>query len=94
MEALGEEIDLCQSNGQYPMINGYGDFNFPDQKWQNASIPAPLSSITGEAEQFNALVDLMHRHLLSQIIRDPTRVNNILDLILLNKEDEVMKYEF
>ena len=35
----------------------------------------------------------MNRHLLSQIIKDPRRINNILDLILLNKEDEVMKYE-
>ena len=32
MDKLSEEIDLCQANGQYPLINGYGDYNFPEQK--------------------------------------------------------------
>ena len=93
MAEIGEEIDLCQANGQYPMINGYGDYNFPDQKWESSATPSSLSSSSVEAIQFNALVDLMNRHLLTQIIRDSTRVNNILDLILVNREDVVSSYE-
>ena len=35
----------------------------------------------------------MNKHLLSQVIRDPTRINNILDLILVNRENGIRKYE-
>ena len=56
-------------------------------------LPCLLLSGASEALQFNALLEFMKAHLLFQIIRDPTRKNNIIDLILCNKGNEVNKYE-
>ena len=68
LEELSSTIDMCQSNGQYPNINGFGDYNFPDQRWSTGVLPSPLLSISLESTQFNHLPTFMRRHLLFQIV--------------------------
>ena len=39
LEDLSNVIELCQSNGQYPNINGFGDYNFPEQRLTTGVLP-------------------------------------------------------
>ena len=93
MKKISQEIDMGQANGQYQNLIGLGDFNFPNAKWTTGMLPSNLQTISHEGKQFNILIDFMKEHLLFQLVRDPTRINNIVDLIIVNNEDIVQSYK-
>ena len=67
-----------------PVVIG-GDFNFPNQKWEN-KWPKIDVGFTDQQEQF---VNLVNRFCLYNYVDKPTRVDNILDLILCNDIDMI-----
>ena len=68
-----------------------GDFNFPFLKWyeiENVVIhEAKSGSTRDEQKQANSLLDLAENFFMSQIISEPTRINNTIDLAFTNSSD-------
>lgn len=60
----------------------FGDFNFPSINWQ--SLTVPTSGTTNDSCRF---LDLCLTFNLTQVINEPTRLDNILDLLLTNTPD-------
>ena len=92
MNKISQEINLAQANGQYPNICGLGDYNFPEVCWENGMLPSPTTSSSQEGQNQNILLGFMRDHLLFQMVQDPTRMKNILDLIMVNDETIVSNY--
>jgi hypothetical protein len=59
-----------------------GDFNITEIDWSNAST-STISALP------NLLLDIVHDNFLSQMIFEPTRDRNILDLVLTTSTDYV-----
>ena len=65
-----------------------GDFNFPVLSWKTApslNTPSPSAS---ELLEFTE-----EKNLFTQLVKEPTRGDNTLDLILTNTPRYVMEYE-
>ena len=66
-----------------------GDFNAPDLKWNGLK----LTNSSFNSEQ---LLEIIDEHGLTQLVKEPTRDDNILDLVLTNnvniKQQVYMKY--
>ncbi|CAL8335506.1 unnamed protein product [Boreogadus saida] len=60
-----------------------GDFNFPKIDWEHGS------TTLDESEEM--LMRFIDSNFLSQIVREPTRSPNILDLVITNKPDYVVE---
>ena len=72
-----------------PTIWFSGDFNAPDISWQ-------VPSVLPGSSNFNThqlLIDISQHHGLSQMITEPTRLNNILDLFFTNLPTLIQEVE-
>ena len=61
-----------------------GDFILPNINWDNISCTTPSSD-------GNRLCEIVLDHSLQQLVKEPTRGGNILDLLLTNVEERVNK---
>ena len=68
-----------------------GDFNLPNIDWETLNISSELG-VNGTLSA-KALLDLMSGNFLSQVVDKPTRVNNILDLVLTNRSQYIADIE-
>ena len=59
-----------------------GDFNFRNINWNTLS-----SSVSKE----NRFIEMVHELNMTQHVRDPTRLHNILDLCLSPDDDSILK---
>ena len=59
-----------------------GDMNYPDIDWQDWT----LKTGNKYTNLHNNFLDMIDEHHLSQVIKDPTRRENTLDLFLMNNE--------
>ena len=68
-----------------------GDLNFPFIEWNEEGDTVIYHKKSGstkdEQTQFKSLLNLTDNHLLEQIIAEPTRNNNILDLVFTNNTE-------
>ena len=78
--------DYLDNSGNYDVYIT-GDFNFPNIDWETLNISSELG-INGTLSA-QALLDLMSGNFLSQVVDKPTRINNILDLLLTNRSQYV-----
>ena len=63
-----------------------GDFNLPEFDWQTGTHP------TGSSHQAcSKLMELIDAHFLTQLVKEPTRGRNTLDLVLSNKSQDVIE---
>ena len=69
-----------------------GDFNFPFVKWKRLpnnsclwEYKANTNATTDEKQQFEKLINLCNNQCMLQIIEEPTREENTLDLIFTNE---------
>ena len=72
-----------------PMIWLSGDFNAPDINWQ-------VPSVLPGSSNFNThqlLINISQHHGLSQMVTEPTRLNNTLDLFFTNLPTLIQKVE-
>ena len=86
MSLVLNTITEVQSHGAYPNILGFGDFNFPQLKWTQGALPPPQSPNSQLGTQCNAVLSMMRDHLLYQAVTEPTRLDNILDLVFTNNQ--------
>ena len=61
-----------------------GDFNYRDIDWENN---------VGSSSDSEEFINVVNDNFLKQLVNQPTRDNNILDLILTNKENLVCDLE-
>ena len=76
---------------KYHDINIMGDFNFPNIDWLSLSCSPSLGH--EQHESGLALLDFIQHNMLLQIVDQPTRGNNILDLFLTNNDRVIRNVE-
>ena len=84
MNDLTTSLDKILSNAHKNIILG-GDFNFPGIDWVNKQVK-PQSPYADLHQDF---IDLTKTFSLSQLVREPTRVSNVLDLLLTNIPERI-----
>ncbi|CAB4043273.1 Hypothetical predicted protein, partial [Paramuricea clavata] len=77
-----EELNQILSEISTSDIILLGDFNISDINWNNIS-PQRDSLLE------NLLIDIVHEHFFSQLVNEPTRGSNILDLVLTTSTDHI-----
>ena len=81
---LEESVQLLQTtNGKHIILAG--DFNCPDINWENMTV----KNGAADREVQQALLDLSTEHGLTQVHNQPTRDNNMLDLVFTNNSSLV-----
>ena len=79
---LQTALDTVLSSSQNPKMVLVGDFNIPEFDWNTdcASVNSPNATF---------LSDIIHDNFLFQLVKDPTRNGNILDLVFVTSLDLV-----
>ena len=80
MEEFSRSLDLLLKNLNQTIILG-GDFNLPDIDWEN-SLVLPSATNKGQCEH---LLSGLDDHALTQIQKEPTRDENLLNLCITDK---------
>jgi hypothetical protein len=82
--ALNQSLRLLPNNGPLPNVILGGDFNLPDIDWDNYTVkPNPQYG-----QKVNRLLlDIAEEHGLQQDVHEPTRLDNILDLLFTTYPD-------
>ncbi len=87
MSKLWQAIDSRPS--PLPDLIVTGDSNFPIIKWPGGQIEGGSRE---DKEAARALLDVTEQLFLMQEITEPTRKNNILDLIFINNHEIIHEY--
>ena len=77
---LQTALDIVPSSSPSSEMVLVGDFNIPDWNTTCASVDSPNTSL---------LSDIIHGHFLFQLVKYPTRIGNILDLVFVTSLDLV-----
>ena len=85
MEKINEIMEPYRHSSLEKVI--LGDFNFPGINWNNDTICG------NDKLQAQLLLDFMDNHNFMQHIKEPTRKNNILDLVMTQNQTLVHNYE-
>ena len=80
------KVQECKNN---PTVLLAGDFNAPHIDWQSFSVKPGSSYFTVQ----NSLIDIVQDHGLSQVVMEPTRIDNILDLFFTTNPSQIKKVE-
>lgn len=72
-----------------PEVIMVGDFNFPQINWNTREVQGGTRQ---SGTQAKCLLDLMMECNLTQHIQEPTRINNILDLVLTKNPEGIHSY--
>ena len=87
LEALNHA--LCHlTQKSFPNILLTGDFKLPSISWSDDNYTIQSNPTYG-TEINNKFLDIVNDHSLSQHVLEPTRGNNILDLVFTTKPDMV-----
>jgi hypothetical protein len=86
LQELNISLSKLSKNGSLPNVLLGGDFNLPDIEWENNTIK---SNPQYGYKVNRLLLDTLEEHGLHQCVRKPTRLNNILDLIVTTNPDLV-----
>ena len=79
-EELVKSLDLMPKNSNQTIVLG-GDFNLPGIDWDNGVVNPKAAN----KSQCELLLSSLDTHALAQIHKEPTREENILDLLITNK---------
>ena len=88
LKKLQDQIDAVP-NPLSPDLYIMGDFNLPHIDWTSRSILSCQSA--SDSESCNQLLSFMDKNFLSQLVDLPTKDSNILDLVLTNKSQDILK---
>ena len=83
LDAIDESLQRIGSDKNVILLGG--DFNLPGWDWKSNQV-RPKSPYPGAHHRFG---EVLNDHGLSQIIQEPTRENNILDLIATNRPNQI-----
>ena len=88
MDKLQELIDSYSRDDRSPDIYVLEDFNMPLFNWEESVMPTnPPNSAYGRLMKF------LEANFLTQMVREPTRGNNTLDLLLTTKPQDVIEIQ-
>ena len=76
-----------------PTVLMLGDFNLPFINWNDHSLGTGGRVSAADRSSAGTLIQLVENHFLQQFVSEPTRNQNILDLILCNNEDLIHSTE-
>ena len=79
-EELAKSLDLMPKNSNQTIVL-VGDFNLPGIDWDNGVVNPKAAN----KSQCELLLSSLDTHALAQIHKEPTREENILDLLITNK---------
>ena len=82
--------EICRLLIPMPSIILTGDFNFPMIQWSSGDVSGTTVNIRIQCE---ILMRFTSELFMTQIIRESTRGNNILDLLYINDEDLILKVD-
>ena len=86
LKALDKSLRSLASNGALPNVILSGDMNLPSIDWDNLTV----KSNPQYGYMVNRLfLDIVEEHALHQNVHEPTRLDNILDLVLTTYPDTV-----
>ena len=80
-----------QTRNKHKNILVAGDFNLPHLTWSDD--PSTQYATTNNRECTETLLSFMDKNFMSQYINKPTRVNNILDLVITNDMNLIKEVE-
>jgi hypothetical protein len=87
-----ESIELSQANsGKFSNVIGLGDYNLPMIQWPEGSYPSGDSQTSRQA---GLLLTWMQSLFLEQKVLSPTRLNNVLDLVLMSNQEQFSHVTF
>ena len=81
MSRADQAIKMAQAHGKYGKVVTMGDFNMKEINWSDGSRNTGTSSA---GAQRGILFGFMDDHFMEQLVREPTREENILDLVMEN----------
>ena len=85
---FGESLDRLSTNPNAHVLTG-GNFNFPGFVLETGTLK-PKATAVGQHREF---LELIRDHGLEQMVTEPTRLNNTLDLILTNTPGLIPRVE-
>ena len=80
------KVQECKNN---PTVLLAGDFNAPHIDWRSFSVKPGSSYFTVQ----NSLIDIVQDYGLSQVVMEPTRIDNILNLFFTTNPSQIKKVE-
>ena len=87
-ECLSIIQDFVESiPGSTPELFIGGDFNLPFIDWYSRSISTNSTKTSDDRLSCNALLEFMSANFLDQLVEEPTREKNILDLVFTNNPE-------
>ena len=89
-DLLYREINYQITRHQHTVI--MGDFNLPDINWDNIDVQSYYTDRSGREQRQTSsekFIELMQNNFLIQNVNEPTRLDNILDLVLSTEENLV-----
>lgn len=86
---LQEHMDTLTKDERTPDIYILGDFNLPGIDWEYCT--QSQSEHSNSQGAGNTLLEFMDYNFLTQMIQEPTRGENTLDLVLTNKPQDVIE---
>ena len=88
LSEVEQYLKQISSSGNIMLL---GDFNFPFLKWKEVEDSVIYSIVSGstkdEQNQAQALLNIADYFFLSQVITEPTRLENTIDLVFTNNPD-------
>ena len=89
--ALGEVSKaICSLGTPMPLVVICGDFNLPSIDWNSGNISGSTLEIQRQAA---ALFEFMNEYSVLQMVTEPTRKSNILDLFMTNNPEIISSIE-
>ena len=89
---LNSELNMLQSNGQYPNIVRFSGYNFHNWRRKMSMLPSSQSFKSSESVQANALISIIRDNQCFQLIKNLAGVKNSVGLVLLNDLGLVESY--
>ena len=83
MNSIQSYVSSANSTKSHATILA-GDFNFPNISWDTTSLTYSLSSEANASAQL--LINFLQENFMSQYVLSPTRLNNILDLVISDSD--------
>ena len=88
LDQLQDMISNHSNGERYPELYILGDFNLPLFNWNECSIPTSPPNAA-----YKRLLDLIDVNFLTQMVCHPTRGDNILDLVMTNRSQNIIEIQ-
>lgn len=88
VDLLNDSLEYVHAHYPNSVLILGGDFNYPGIDWASSSV----SSNSSHRHECLRFLHLTHVHLMTQLVTEPTRGDNILDLLFTNNSQEALTH--